>query len=154
MKLRQPVRILTCRITTLPKRLGKIFPHRIKAERIDYGRRLERIESAKAKKRQGTRTDLTSVLNDANVRTDEIVSEKLGIGSATTYRREKFIADNRDQLAPEDFADWDEGRLSTNKAYQHRIMRMEIATNRDKMSMRNCGGYIEYCTKIYNKYCE
>lgn len=135
MKLRQPVRILTRRITTLPKRLGKIFPHRSKAERIDYGRRLERIESAKAKKRQGTRTDLTSVSNDANVRTDEIVSEKLGIGSATTYRREKFIADNQDQLTPEDFADWDEGRLSTNKAYQHRIMRMEIAINCDKMSM-------------------
>lgn len=89
-----------------------------KAERIDYARRLERIESAKAKKRQGTRTDLTYVSNDANVRTDEIVSEKLGIGSATTYRREKFIADNRDKLTPEDFADWDEGRLSTNKAYQ------------------------------------
>ena len=101
-----------------------------KAERIDYGRRLERIESAKAKKRQGTRTDLTSVSNDANVRTDEIVSEKLGIGSATTYRREKFIADNRDQLAPEDFADWDEGRLSTNKAYQRIKARLQEAEHR------------------------
>lgn len=101
-----------------------------KAERIDYGRRLERIESAKAKKRQGTRTDLTSVSNDANVRTDEIVSEKLGIGSATTYRREKFIADNRDQLAPEDFADWDEGRLSTNKAYQRIKARLQEAERR------------------------
>lgn len=65
--------------------------------------------------------------NDANVRTDEIVSEKLGIGSATTYRREKFIADNRDQLAPEDFADWDEGRLSTNKAYQRIKARLQEA---------------------------
>lgn len=101
-----------------------------KAERIDYGRRLERIESAKAKRRQGTRTDLTSVSNDANVRTDEIVSEKLGIGSATTYRREKFIADNRDQLAPEDFADWDEGRLSTNKAYQRIKARLQEAERR------------------------
>lgn len=33
-------------------------------------------------------------------------------------RRELFIADNRDLLDPADFADWDEGKLSTNKAYQ------------------------------------
>lgn len=89
-----------------------------KAERIDYARRLERIESAKAKERQGQRTDLTSCTNLQNVNTRDIVAEKLGIGSGETYRKEKYIADNRDQLTPGDFADWDEGRLSTNKAYQ------------------------------------
>ena len=33
-------------------------------------------------------------------------------------RRELFIADNADMLDPADFAEWDEGKLSTNKAYQ------------------------------------
>ena len=33
-------------------------------------------------------------------------------------RREMEIADNRDLLDPADFADWDEGKLSTNKAFQ------------------------------------
>lgn len=47
-----------------------------------------------------------------------IVAEKLGIGSGEQYRKEKFISDNRSNLTPEDFADWDEGKLSTNKAYQ------------------------------------
>lgn len=50
-------------------------------------------------------------------RTDEIVAEKLGIGSSNTYRKEKYIIDNADTLTPEDFDDWDEGKLSTNKAY-------------------------------------
>lgn len=101
-----------------------------KAERIDYGRRLERIEAAKAKERQGQRTDLTSAKILAEVRTDEFVAGKLGIGSKEQYRREKFIADNRDQLAPEDFADWDEGRLSTNKAYQRIKARLQEAERR------------------------
>lgn len=47
-----------------------------------------------------------------------IVAEKLGIGSGEQYRKEKFISDNRSILKPEDFADWDEGKLSTNKAFQ------------------------------------
>lgn len=61
-----------------------------KAERIDYARRLERIESAKAKERQGQRTDLTSCTNLQNVNTRDIVAEKLGIGSGETYRKEKI----------------------------------------------------------------
>lgn len=103
----------------------------VKAERIDYGRRLERIEAAKAKERQATSTggsnpQLRENSNEAG-RTDEIVANKLGIGSSNTYRREKFIADNRDKLTPEDFADWDEGRLSTNKAYQRIKARLQEA---------------------------
>lgn len=59
-----------------------------------------------------------SQISDNRGCTDEIVSEKLGIGSRDTYRKEKYIVDNKDSLTPEDFADWDEGKLSTNKAYQ------------------------------------
>ena len=35
----------------------------------------------------------------------------------TKYQKEKYISDNREILTQEDFADWDEGKLSTNKAY-------------------------------------
>lgn len=42
----------------------------------------------------------------------------MGIGSRDTYRKEKFIVDNKNSLTPDDFDDWDEGKLSTNKAYQ------------------------------------
>lgn len=47
----------------------------------------------------------------------DVVAEKIGIGSGRQYEKEKYIVDNADTLTPEDFADWDEGKLSTNKAY-------------------------------------
>ncbi len=87
-----------------------------KAERIDYARRLERIESLKARERMSDGGK--GCPNSDTLRTDEVVAHKLGIGGKDTYRKEKFIADNRSTLTPEDFAEWDEGKLSTNKAYQ------------------------------------
>lgn len=86
-----------------------------KAERVDYMKRLLRIEQAKAKERQGERT---SALNNTNVgRSDEITAKQFNV-SASTMRKELAIVDHKDLLAPEDFADWDEGKLSTNKAFQ------------------------------------
>lgn len=90
-----------------------------KSERIEYARRLEKIESIKAKERMLIgKPDPTK--NSAEGVTGEVVSivaEKIGIGSKDTYKKEKYISDNREVLTPEDFADWDEGKLSTNKAY-------------------------------------
>ena len=57
-------------------------------KRIDYARRLERIESLKAEKRKAATqfgNDMVRLNSDAPQRTDE----------------------------SEDFADWDEGKLST-----------------------------------------
>ncbi len=54
---------------------------------------------------------------DLKEQTRDTVASKLGIGSGKQYEKEKFISDNRSTLTPEDFADWDEGKLSTNKAY-------------------------------------
>lgn len=88
-----------------------------KAERIDYARRLERVESLKAKERQGKRNDITKNSSESNGETSQIVAEKLGIGSKDTYNKEKFIVDNQSTLSPTDFADWDEGKLSTNRAF-------------------------------------
>ena len=86
-----------------------------KSERVDYIRRLLRIEQAKAKERQGERTSARNLTEVQ--RSDEATAEQFGI-SSNTMRRELFIADNKDLLDPADFADWDEGKLSTNKAFQ------------------------------------
>ena len=90
-----------------------------KTERLDYARRLSRIEAAKAKERQGTRTDIVqnSAPSSTAGKARDKVAEALGT-SHDTLAREQYIADNADMLDPSDFADWDEGRLSTNKAYQ------------------------------------
>ena len=58
-----------------------------------------------------------NLAEDKKGETSQIVAEKLGIGGKETYRKEKYIVDNADTLTPEDFADCDEGKLSTNKAY-------------------------------------
>lgn len=94
-----------------------------KAERIDYARRLERIESLKARERQaistvGANPQLMEKFPQAeNGSVRDIVASKLNIGSGKQYEKEKFIVDNSDSLTPEDFAEWDEGKLSTNKAF-------------------------------------
>lgn len=88
-----------------------------KAERIDYARRLERIESLKAEKRmKAGKVDPMETFPQGTTR--DVVASKLGIGSGKQYEKEKFIVDNKDSLTPEDFAEWDEGKLSTNKAFQ------------------------------------
>ena len=86
-----------------------------KSERVDYIKRLLRIEQAKAKERQGERT---SASNNTEVQRSDDATAKAFDMSATTMRRELFIADNQDLLDPADFADWDEGKLSTNKTFK------------------------------------
>ena len=83
-----------------------------KSERVDYMKRLLRIEQAKAKERQ----DL-GLKSDEGSRADDATAKQFGIGR-DTMRREMEIADNRDMLDASDFADWDEGKLSTNRAFQ------------------------------------
>ena len=89
-----------------------------KAERIDYARRLERIESLKAKGRMSDGGKGKENFPYLKGQTRDTVASKLGIGSGKQYEKEKFIVDNKDSLTPEDFAEWDEGNLSTNKAFQ------------------------------------
>lgn len=86
-----------------------------KAERIEYARRLEKIESVKARERMSDGGKGKE--NFPTLQTRDVVAEKVGIGSGKQYEKEKYIVDNADTLTPEDFADWDEGKLSTNKAY-------------------------------------
>lgn len=86
-----------------------------KAERIDYARRLERVESLKAQSR--INAGIAPSENFPKGRTRDIVAEKLNIGSGKQYEKEKFIVDNQSSLSPTDFVDWDEGKLTTNKAF-------------------------------------
>ena len=74
---------------------------------MEYALRLAKIESAKARERQATSTggsnpQLRQTFGKAE-RTDEVVAEKLGIGSKETYRKEKYIYENQSTLPPEDF---------------------------------------------------
>lgn len=87
-----------------------------KSERVDYMRRLMRIESAKADERKKAGVKNLGE-NSHEGRSDEATASQFGI-SSNTLRKELAISDNRSLLTPEDFADWDDGRLSTNKAYQ------------------------------------
>lgn len=94
-----------------------------KAERIEYARRLEKIESLKAASRKeatlfGNSTVKEIFPEPEKGQTRDAVAEKLNIGSGRQYEKEKYICNHKDSLTPEDFADWDEGRLSTNKVYQ------------------------------------
>lgn len=83
-----------------------------KSERVDYMKRLLRIEQAKANERQNL-----GLKSDEGSRADDSTAKQFGVGR-DTMRKEMSIVDNKDLLSPEDFADWDEGKLSTNKAYQ------------------------------------
>lgn len=87
-----------------------------KSERVDYMKRLLRIEQSKADERKKSgKKDLSE--NSHEGRSDERTAEQFGI-SSNTMRKEMSIVDNKDLLTPEDFADWDEGRLSTNKVFK------------------------------------
>lgn len=116
-----------------------------KTERLDYARKLARIEAVKAKERQGTRTDIGADLRES-ARTDETVADTLGT-SASQIRREQFISDNRELLDPADFADWDEGRLSTNKAFQ-RIKAAKEQAERERDEARKDA---EEVSELYGK---
>ena len=91
-----------------------------KSERIEYARQLERIERVKAKQRQATSTggnnpQLSQNFAEAEKgKADDLVAEKMGIGSGEQYRKEKYIADNAD---PETLEQWNNEEISTHKAY-------------------------------------
>jgi hypothetical protein len=125
-----------------------------KAEQIDYARRLERIESMKAEKNRlaNLKQNPDSLNSDIRGRTDETVARKLGIGGKDTYRKEKYIVDNKDLLAAEDIADWDEEKRSINKASVN--YKVVFIPEHFMIVFRN-GGAINECGKerrhLYNR---
>ena len=79
---------------------------RDKAERIEYARRIERVEAEKARERmsQGGKGGLECRMKSGEGKVDltylstgqtrDIAAQKAGIGSGFQYEREKYIVDN------------------------------------------------------------
>lgn len=90
-----------------------------KSERVDYMKRLLRIEQTKAKERMsdgGGSGESGRQKSDTPKRADESTASQFGV-SRDTMKKEISIVENKDLLSAEDFANWDEGKLSTNKAF-------------------------------------
>lgn len=106
-----------------------------KAERIDYARRLERVENLKAERRKSELNGKSLLVENfppADIgKVRDIVAEKLQIGSGKQYEKEKFIVENKESLTPDDFADWDEGKISTNKAF------IKIKAEKERLESEN-----------------
>ena len=118
-----------------------------KSERIDYARRLERIEAAKAESR------LKSGKRGSEGKTRDIVADKMGIGSGKQYEKEKTIVENKELLSPDDFAEWDEGKLSTNKAFKKVKAELEELKAKEKLFERQTEdvAYMAECLSKANK---
>lgn len=78
-------------------------------------RRQMELESAKARERMQDPMQTFAEGQKGTAR--DKAAEHFGI-SGEQARKTVFVDEHRDLLDPADFADWDEGRLSTNKAYQ------------------------------------
>lgn len=106
-------------------------------------RRQMDIESEKAKERQGTRTDIMQTFAEGSSGTArDKAAEQFGI-SGEQARKTLYVADNADLLDPADFADWDEGKLSTNKAYQRIRAAKEQAERERDDAREDAEGYAE-----------
>lgn len=79
-------------------------------------RRQMDIESALARERMAEGGRGANISTPSGKARDK-AAEHFGI-SGEQARKTLYVSDNRDMLDPADFADWDEGRLSTNKAFQ------------------------------------
>lgn len=108
-----------------------------KTEMLEIARRKERMSAIKAKENQeasrfgGVREFSETV--DSSMEAAKVI----GV-SDNTYRRMKTIDENRSLLTPADFEDWDEGRLSTNKAYNKIKERMkELEAENERLKSEN-----------------
>ena len=108
-----------------------------RTERMEYIKRLEEIEKKKAKERQGERNIPKNSPGSGESR--QKVAEQIGI-SSNTIAREKKIIEHKDQIDPEDFKDWDDGKLSTNKVYvelKEKLRRAEQALDGRERSLQH-----------------
>lgn len=114
-----------------------------KSERVDYMKRLARIEAIKAAERakagmknppqnsaEGGEDPVQNSAQGQTGKTRDIVASQFGI-SHDTMRREIEIVDHKADIDPEDFAAWDDGKLSTNKVYQD--LKAKLAETTDKL---------------------
>lgn len=88
-------------------------------ERLAYAEKLQSIKAAEAYKRMhaGKADPTPNSAEGQKGETRDVVAKAIGMGH-DTLSKARFINDNSDLLDPAEFADWDEGKLSTNKAFQ------------------------------------
>lgn len=94
-----------------------------KSERAEYMKRLLRIEKAKAKERM---LNPTENFPEGKGEARNKVADQFGM-SGKQMEKEIAIVDNKDMFSLEEFASWNEDKLSTNKAYQMLKLRLEEA---------------------------
>lgn len=102
-----------------------------KLERLDWARRLERIESIKAKERMidgGVENFPQGRLG----KTRDIVAGKLNIGSGKQYEKEKYIAENLNLATEEEKQAWDKGDISDHAMYKKIKSEKELLENKTK----------------------
>lgn len=102
-----------------------------RTERMNYIKRLDEIEAKKAKERMsdgGKGVENSPHLGKAR----DAVAEQVGI-SSNTIAREKKIIEHKDEIDPEDFKNWDEGKLSTNKVFT--ALKAKLKAKEDELSM-------------------
>lgn len=100
-----------------------------RTERMSYIRRLDEIEGKKANDRKlATLNNSTVEVKNSAQRgkARDIVAEQVGI-SHDTIAREKKIIEHKDEIDPEDFKNWDEGKLSTNKVFTELKAKLKAA---------------------------
>ena len=101
-----------------------------RTERMNYIRRLDEIEAKKAKERMSDGGK--GVQNSAQVgKARDAVADQIGI-SHDTIAREKKIIEHKEEIDPEDFKNWDEGKLSTNKVFKALQSRLRFLEAREK----------------------
>lgn len=117
------------------------------SEKMEWARRLERIEAAKARERQQAalrqNSGIVSQNSDKRGRSDDIVARETGFGSRDTYRKAKFIVEHGNE---ELIAKLDAGEISINKAYQElmeRLKQEEEARKRAEQQVEELKGQLK-----------
>lgn len=110
-----------------------------RTERMEYIKRLEEIEKKKAKERMLKGKADPTENSPGGGESRQKVADQIGI-SSNTIAREKTIIEHKDQIDPEDFKDWDDGKLSTNKVYvelKEKLRRAEQALDGRERSLQH-----------------
>lgn len=102
-----------------------------KTERMECIKRIEEIEARKAEARM-LKGKANPTENSPQGETRQIVAEQVGI-SSNTIAREKKIIEHKDEIDPEVFKNWDDGKLSTNKVYTE--LKAKLKAKEEELSM-------------------
>jgi hypothetical protein len=93
------------------------------SERVDWARRLERVEKEKARERMESGKAVNPVENLPQGKTRDIVAEQSGFGSGKQYEKAKYISENADA---ETIAKLDAGEITDALSSDINVITAEI----------------------------